>query len=186
MLSLFKFALTSAVFILAGLSAPAHADVLYTFGNFTGGATSGSLELNLANPTAASNLSGSIAPFLVQLKFTENGQSFTITPSNLAAGSAIGTDAAGSGGAGIIFTLTSEENFSAPTPTLEIFTNSWQVHSGLNGGTIAQGNFTIGAPAIVASAVPEPSTWAMMILGFAGIGFMAYRRKQNGPALRVA
>ena len=36
------------------------------------------------------------------------------------------------------------------------------------------------------AAVPEPSTWAMMILGFAGIGFMAYRRKQNGPALRVA
>ena len=27
-----------------------------------------------------------------------------------------------------------------------------------------------------ASAVPEPSTWAMMILGFAGLGFMAYRR----------
>jgi PEP-CTERM motif len=27
------------------------------------------------------------------------------------------------------------------------------------------------------SAVPEPSTWAMMILGFAGVGFMAYRRK---------
>ena len=27
------------------------------------------------------------------------------------------------------------------------------------------------------TAVPEPSTWAMMILGFAGVGFMAYRRK---------
>jgi hypothetical protein len=27
------------------------------------------------------------------------------------------------------------------------------------------------------SPVPEPSTWAMMLLGFAGIGFMAYRRK---------
>jgi hypothetical protein len=25
--------------------------------------------------------------------------------------------------------------------------------------------------------VPEPSTWAMMLLGFAGIGFLAYRRK---------
>jgi PEP-CTERM motif-containing protein len=25
-------------------------------------------------------------------------------------------------------------------------------------------------------AVPEPSTWAMMILGFVGVGFMAYRR----------
>jgi hypothetical protein len=29
-------------------------------------------------------------------------------------------------------------------------------------------------------SVPEPSTWAMMILGFGGIGFMAYRRKGQG------
>jgi PEP-CTERM motif len=36
------------------------------------------------------------------------------------------------------------------------------------------------------AAVPEPSTWAMMLLGFAGVGFMAYRRKQNEPALRLA
>jgi hypothetical protein len=33
-------------------------------------------------------------------------------------------------------------------------------------------------------SVPEPSTWAMMILGFAGVGFMAYRRRNS--ALRVA
>lgn len=32
----------------------------------------------------------------------------------------------------------------------------------------------------VESAVPEPSTWAMMILGFVGVGFMAYRRKGEG------
>jgi uncharacterized protein (TIGR03118 family) len=35
------------------------------------------------------------------------------------------------------------------------------------------------------SAVPEPSTWAMMILGFAGVGFLAYRRKSK-PALVAA
>lgn len=35
------------------------------------------------------------------------------------------------------------------------------------------------------SAVPEPSTWAMMILGFAGIGFVAFRRKSK-PALMAA
>ncbi|SDJ61090.1 MULTISPECIES: PEPxxWA-CTERM sorting domain-containing protein [Bradyrhizobium] len=29
------------------------------------------------------------------------------------------------------------------------------------------------------SDVPEPSTWAMMILGFAGVGFMAYRRRKQ-------
>jgi hypothetical protein len=28
------------------------------------------------------------------------------------------------------------------------------------------------------AAVPEPSTWAMMILGFAGVGFIAYRRRK--------
>ncbi len=44
----------------------------------------------------------------------------------------------------------------------------------------------IAATTAAISAVPEPSTWAMMILGFAGIGLMAYRRKRNGPALRLA
>jgi hypothetical protein len=29
----------------------------------------------------------------------------------------------------------------------------------------------------VAGAIPEPSTWAMMLLGFLGVGFMAYRRQ---------
>jgi hypothetical protein len=31
----------------------------------------------------------------------------------------------------------------------------------------------------LAGAVPEPSTWAMMILGFAGIGAMTYRRRKG-------
>jgi hypothetical protein len=39
--------------------------------------------------------------------------------------------------------------------------------------------------ATITSPVPEPATWAMMILGFAGVGFMAYRRR-NSTALRVA
>jgi uncharacterized protein (TIGR03118 family) len=35
------------------------------------------------------------------------------------------------------------------------------------------------------NAVPEPSTWAMMILGFCGVGFMAYRCKSK-PTLMAA
>src|SRR5258705_8872907 len=31
--------------------------------------------------------------------------------------------------------------------------------------------------------VPEPSTWAMMILGFAGVGYLAYRRNRQATAL---
>jgi len=39
---------------------------------------------------------------------------------------------------------------------------------------------------IATGAVPEPSTWAMMMLGFAGLGFMAYRRRNQGATLRAA
>ena len=53
-------------------------------------------------------------------------------------------------------------------------------------GTFNLTSLSDGPATITISAVPEPSTWAMMILGFAGIGFMAYRKKQNGPALRLA
>jgi hypothetical protein len=35
------------------------------------------------------------------------------------------------------------------------------------------------------SGVPEPSSWAMLIIGFAGVGFMAYRRNSK-PALMAA
>jgi PEP-CTERM motif len=31
-------------------------------------------------------------------------------------------------------------------------------------------------------AVPEPSTWAMMLLGFAGLGFLSWRGSRNAVA----
>jgi hypothetical protein len=39
---------------------------------------------------------------------------------------------------------------------------------------------------LMTAAVPEPSTWAMMILGFAGVGFMTYRRRKQSNARIVA
>jgi hypothetical protein len=43
-------------------------------------------------------------------------------------------------------------------------------------------NGVIGLPL---GAVPEPSTWAM-ILGFAGVGFMAYRQSRKDKGLALA
>jgi hypothetical protein len=34
-------------------------------------------------------------------------------------------------------------------------------------------------------SIPETATWAMMVLGFAGIGFMAYRRRNQTAAFRL-
>ena len=37
---------------------------------------------------------------------------------------------------------------------------------------------------VVAAAVPEPATWAMMLIGFGGVGAMQYRRRPNKRLVR--
>lgn len=46
--------------------------------------------------------------------------------------------------------------------------------------------YEAGSGTFAIAAVPEPSTWAMMLLGFAGVGFMTYRRRSQSSALTVA
>jgi len=48
--------------------------------------------------------------------------------------------------------------------------------SGIGGGTSGYGGD------LAVAAVPEASTWAMMLAGFAGVGFMAYRRRRTAAA----
>jgi hypothetical protein len=55
-------------------------------------------------------------------------------------------------------------------------TEEYIISTGANGGS---GNSTIVV------SVPETSTWAMMIVGFLGVGFLAYRRKA-APSFRIA
>jgi hypothetical protein len=38
----------------------------------------------------------------------------------------------------------------------------------------------------LSSAVPEPATWAMMVLGFLGVGFISCRRRSPGLNIRIA
>lgn len=47
-----------------------------------------------------------------------------------------------------------------------------------NLGTYAGYSDTISGVTISTGAVPEPATWAMMLAGFAGIGFIGYRRNK--------
>ncbi|HEY5204639.1 MAG TPA: collagen-binding domain-containing protein, partial [Roseiarcus sp.] len=51
----------------------------------------------------------------------------------------------------------------------------------LGGGELHNNNLFDGAlPALATAAVPEPSTWAMLIAGFAGLGFLGWRKARNG------
>jgi PEP-CTERM motif len=41
------------------------------------------------------------------------------------------------------------------------------------------GMFTFADTPFVLTGVPEPSTWAMLLIGFAGIGFASYRKSRR-------
>lgn len=70
------------------------------------------------------------------------------------------------------------QDFTAPGGDLVLRLSQSFGYSVAGGATY--GPNRLGAVKL-AGAVPEPSTWAMMILGFAGVGFMTYlRRKQGG------
>ena len=84
-----------------------------------------------------------------------------------------------------IYSGSGEGDFTDPTSfSLGVLSGDHYVLSFLvdnfkqNGGNPSGLDVSVGA-------VPEPSTWAMMILGFLGIGFMAYRGKSHS-SLRIA
>ncbi len=48
---------------------------------------------------------------------------------------------------------------------------------------VADGPGGFGFDLAIGGAVPEPSTWAMMLVGFAGLGFASYRSTQRRAAV---
>ena len=54
--------------------------------------------------------------------------------------------------------------------------------NGINDHGSIVGFYTNAAGSTIGfTTVPEPSTWAMMLLGFAGLGFFGYRKVRQGP-----
>ena len=101
-----------------------------------------------------------------------------------AAGLTLNQFQGGVGGSGLVFGLTPAEQAQlnatiAANAGLEVFTV---------GATFAnaQGGLDVIQAGILTPAIPEASTWAMMVLGFLGVGLVAYRRRGQGLAFRVA
>jgi hypothetical protein len=77
-----------------------------------------------------------------------------------------------------IYEGTGEGGFKTPTSfSLGTLTDDHYILSFLVDNFAQNGGNPSGLDVSFSSAVPEPSTWAMMILGFFGISLMAYRRK---------
>jgi hypothetical protein len=94
-------------------------------------------------------------------------------------------------GATLVATITGTDvNAASPTP-LTFGTDSVYVEiSGLGTLTSASMTTTFNAFEVdnveVATAIPETSTWAMMLMGFFGLGFLAYRKRGQTSAIRFA
>ena len=91
-----------------------------------------------------------------------------------------------SGGPVVITGLT----LAALTPVTFGTTSDYVEISGL--GTITGASFSTTFNSFevdnleVATAIPEASTWAMMLLGFAGVGFLSYRNRSRRFSFRMA
>jgi len=199
--------LGTALLASAGLSTAARADVVdytyqLTFEN-SQGATIGSGTLVLQNipttGTATINAS-SLASDFVSLTGTINntsaitGQAGTSATFSITSASffQVGGNLSASQ-AGIVLNNEQVQSFAAQgsadafASDGTVFQLTDNVHPGFDfalnsevGLGQIKGTISVGEP--VVAAVPEPSTWAMMIMGFFGLGFLAYRK--NG--LRAA
>lgn len=74
--------------------------------------------------------------------------------------------------------LTYNPLFSMPTFTYDSGTNMTLVSSVDAAFVPSVGGGPDLSFVLIGSAVPEPSTWAMMLLGFAGIAFVGYRQRR--------
>jgi PEP-CTERM motif len=99
---------------------------------------------------------------LNQVSVTVDG--YTLTGSDLVA---LGANGKGNQG-------TPADNEWVSITGLQAFTTVAFSDSGKNAF-----EFSLGAP------VPEPATWAMMTLGFVGLGYAAFRRNTKGRALAI-
>ena len=129
----------------------------------------GALKLNgddlLAHkPSNAADIGAAIQ---IAIWTVEYGSAFTYDP--------LGSPVDGTGGL-----VAQYLNDVGPGGTWSPFTNYYVLE--------ATGNQTLIVDTLTPTphSIPEPSTWAMMLLGFTGLGYAAFRRKAKGGSAAAA
>jgi PEP-CTERM motif len=155
------------------------------------GPHSGDLAINMCDGSVANQCDGSVRPVSIS-------QTFTLLPFIEQQVSFWVGNYSGNGGAvsigvtiqdGTSNTLMLGETATAPATDLdsawEEFTYSFIPIGGSNiisFSEIGAGGYYAGLDDIGVAAVPEPSTWALALLGFAALGVLGMRRRRLAPA----
>jgi hypothetical protein len=125
-------------------------------------------------PTGTPNVTATVSATSILLTFDAGGGTYTPATFN----GVVITDLTNS-----LITGATLDPSSTLVPFGITFTGD-SVSLNLQGLSVPSVSDTVLVDVSFSSAVPEPSTWAMMILGFLGVGLLAYRRR--GSTLRVA
>jgi hypothetical protein len=127
-------------------------------------------------------------PDFISFTYTSSDRDFTIIQSNLVLqgwdGRPLfgGLNANGSLNAIGIFNIIPTSTF----PLFEVDADGFKAFKNIRGkdkGSTFSFRREITTTSPGGGAVPEPSTWAMMLLGFATLGFAGYRAKRKGQGL---
>ncbi|MBR0697805.1 PEP-CTERM sorting domain-containing protein [Bradyrhizobium lablabi] len=143
-----------------------------TSGNYLSVLGSGSEDVSFSARSSFSFFWGSIDDFNTLVVHTLGGANYTFTGTTIAAQfAAEGVKANGCQNltdCNRYFTFTADPGEQITGFSMSSSSNSFEITN--------------------ISAVPEPTTWAMMILGFLGLGFLGYRKsaKSSTNAFRIA
>lgn len=185
----FSLGAVFACALIGAFSGMAHASTIIAYG-------SSAIPIDISNGTP---------PSTIQLLGTQNN-SFA-APGTFSQGLEFNSGYDGVGGpipfsASELFDVDGVFNTVILTGTMDVSSTTFPDSITINGGTPVQfGNLTLtvvgqtfldNAPFpggvligeqdfTVAAAVPETATWAMMVVGFLGVGFLAYRRQAGSP-----
>lgn len=144
-----------------------------------GGPTSGSGTFTTSD--TAMQVGGQTAFSIVSISGTVNG--FAITAPVLASyGNYFTTGPSFLDGSGVKFFTEGSNGQNR----VDFFNQSNNGLYRVNTFSPGSSEYVTASSSAVIAAVPEPSTWVMMILGFVGVGLLTYRKRQSAPAFRLA
>ena len=187
-----KFVLLMVIALAAPLFSGSATAAVYTYaitfddpdglGVLTGG--TGLMTLDVANFPGPFVLNPGSSQF-ISLTATINGETYVANASHIFNNIETGTE-------GQFYNLgvKTQAGLTPGTHYFEMF--GAQSYAGYHVFTVAGPNlinnasWSIGEGVLQVAAVPEPSTWLMMILGFAIVGFAAYRRRDAKLSPRIA
>jgi PEP-CTERM motif len=150
-------------------------------------------KLLLAAAIVSLTLTGEANAYTVTFSTVVNAPQFSPNPGFLSGSwnfSSFNQDETMAGGGGVGATIFTDVTNPAPYPVTVVQSPQYilfvpddgfyNISPQLMHGSGSTPGWTINLSfASSVPAVPEPSTWAMMLLGFAGLGFLAYRRKSK-------